>query len=154
MDSRRDSSTLSPSSGVTPPPLEPSAGAQAGSPGVSPPVPGKPQGTPVGAVPSEVGQRPLPDRPADPHELVIQTESDLSDPEGARMEPDDPVRQNLVNATPPWLISLLLHMAMLLVMGLILLPTVAPKALQISAQFADEFGEQLEEDSIRVALDD
>ncbi|MCP4191902.1 MAG: terpene cyclase/mutase family protein [Planctomycetaceae bacterium] len=70
------------------------------------------------------------------------------------MEPDDPVRQNLVNATPPWLISLLLHMGLLLVMGLILLPTVAPKALQISAQFADDFGDQLEEDSIRVALDD
>ena len=63
-------------------------------------------------------------------------------------------KPDVIKATPPWLVSLLIHMSLLIIMGLWLLPKVAPRVLRLDATFAEELGEQLDEDAIRVALDE
>jgi hypothetical protein len=74
----------------------------------------------------------------------------------AAPEPSDEhllAKPDVIKATPPWLVSLLFHMSLLIIMGLWLLPRVAPHVLRLDATFAEELGEQLDENAIRVALD-
>ena len=59
-----------------------------------------------------------------------------------------------LHTAPPWLISLLFHMTVLLVFGILLLPDVSSKVLNITAVFSDAIGEQLEETPVELATEE
>ena len=50
-------------------------------------------------------------------------------------------------ATPPWLVSLAVHMLAVVVLGLLLLPSLGVSDLHLEAVFSETFGEQLEEET-------
>ena len=52
-----------------------------------------------------------------------------------------------VRYAPPWLISTVFHMAALIVLALMVLPSIAPKGINLTAIYAERLGAQLEFDS-------
>ena len=122
----------------------------------------RPSATPAPPTPIEASAPPFPDPQAASQQAIAQehdAQSVIVDPHGEFDDDDDDgdddeTHTDVVKATPPWLISLIFHMVLLIVMGLLFLPSVAPRVLQLDAQFAEEIGDQLDEESIRVALDE
>ena len=53
----------------------------------------------------------------------------------------------------PWLFSLLVHMILLLVLGLWLVPQVSSRVMQLTMTYAETLGDQLDADSLRVAVE-
>lgn len=66
-------------------------------------------------------------------------------------QPDQGVR--ILKAAPPWLISLLLHMLLLLILGLSFVPQVGSRVLQLTLSYAETLGDQLDQDSVRVSIE-
>ncbi len=124
--------------------------------------------------PSRIASPPTPDLPAaDPDAALIRARHDFGTTERTATQPEpiltdsfsvstepEPDEESLlgkpdvIKATPPWLVSLLIHMSFLIVMGLWLLPKMAPRVMRLDATFAEELGDQLDEDSVRFALDE
>jgi hypothetical protein len=59
----------------------------------------------------------------------------------------------LLKAAPPWLISLLFHMTLLVVLGLWLVPQVGTRVMQLTMTYAETLGEQLTADTLRVTVE-
>lgn len=57
----------------------------------------------------------------------------------------DPVA-HAIDAAPPWLISLAVHMSLIVILGLLALSQVVMPAINLEATFAESLGEQLEYD--------
>ncbi|MCA9189925.1 MAG: prenyltransferase/squalene oxidase repeat-containing protein [Pirellulaceae bacterium] len=75
----------------------------------------------------------------------------VNDPADDEAEDWDPSTRFLVRSAPPWLISSIVHMLVLIVLGLIYIaPRIVP-SLQFEAVFAEHRGEQLETPTLRVA---
>jgi hypothetical protein len=59
----------------------------------------------------------------------------------------------VLSVAPPWLISLLVHTVLLLVLGLWWLPDLGSSALQLTLNFAETLGEQLDVDTVEIGTD-
>ena len=97
---------------------------------------GIPQGQAIGAA-----LRPLPVVLADSSATTLREPDDDSEPELQRT-PD------ALRNSPPWLISLVLHLLMLIVFGLILLPQLINNQVELDMTVSDDLGDQLLDDTI------
>lgn len=61
------------------------------------------------------------------------------------------VAEKAIRSAPPWLISAVVHMSILIVFGLLFLTRDREKQVYVEAVFAEELGEQLEEDLLQMA---
>jgi hypothetical protein len=67
---------------------------------------------------------------------------------------DQPDSARALTAAPPWLVSLILHMVVLLVLGLVFIPGLVRDEIQLEGFFAEEVGGQLEDPTVQVTTDD
>jgi hypothetical protein len=67
----------------------------------------------------------------------------------AKPEADEPARPDelIKKNAPPWLISMGVQMALVIFLGLWMVPQSIPTGVQLVAGYAEQFGEQLEDDS-------
>ena len=69
-------------------------------------------------------------------------------------EDEEEITDKAVKAAPPWLVSLVVHMLILIVLALLTIPALARKRVDITVDYADEEGEQLIDDAFDMpALD-
>ncbi len=59
----------------------------------------------------------------------------------------------VLSTTPPWLVSLFFHTLLLLILGLWWIPGVRSNVMQLSLNFADTMGEQLELETVQIGAD-
>jgi hypothetical protein len=83
--------------------------------------------------------------PREPGSLPVAVKEDLDgDEEEKTVE--------AVKAAPPWLVSLVFHMIVLIVLGLIFMPLDLNKGVELLVQYAEEEGVQLEDDLLDTSL--
>jgi len=111
-------------------------------------VPARP--VPVGAI----GVRPIPVTPGAARPLPLGTTvgGAATDTEGDEDEQHRPPPAAL-RAAPPWLVSLVVHMVVLIVLGMIFLPQALRRTVDLEAIFAERIGEQLEDDSVALTTE-
>lgn len=78
---------------------------------------------------------PLPEALAVPVDIEIENDEE---------DDDDPIA-HAVDAAPPWLISLAVHMALIVILGLLVISQALITKIDLEATFAPTFGEQVEE---------
>lgn len=69
-------------------------------------------------------------------------------------EPEEEISTVALKSAPPWLISALVHMLVMIVLGLILLPEIVKNQIELNTVWAESLGEQLEFDSFLAGTDD
>ena len=87
-----------------------------------------------------------PSRPLPFHDSSRQATPAPQDPSFVAPQVDEPPDNVVVAAlkgAPPWLISAIVHMVVLIVMALLLLPQMLDDRMELEASFADTLGEQL-----------
>ena len=89
------------------------------------------------------GAQPIPVKPG---AAPLPREADLEEENEEGKTPD------AVKAAPPWLVSLVVHMVVLIVLGLILLPLNLNKNVELEVTWAEEEGVQLEDDLLDTNL--
>ena len=62
-------------------------------------------------------------------------------------EDEEEITEKAVKAAPPWLVSLVVHMLILIVLALLTIPALARKKVELVVDYADEEGEQLIDDA-------
>ena len=93
--------------------------------------------------------RPRPVQPGHPSsdpKPVIRGEAEHDDDE--EEEEEDAVSADVLKAAPPWMVSLLVHMGLLMVLALIVLTTQSEKQIEMQVQYAEKEGEQLIDDTL------
>lgn len=93
-------------------------------------------------VPVKPGMQPIPVKPG-PLPLAADDPDDEED--------QDPTKV-AVQAAPPWLVSLVIHMVVLIVLGLIYLPITLNRNIELEVIYAEEEGIQLEDDILSTNL--
>ncbi len=68
-------------------------------------------------------------------------------PEEEKPEKEEELTEKAVRAAPPWLISGVFHMLLLIILGLIFLPEFARRQIELETVWAEKLGDQLEFDS-------
>ena len=75
----------------------------------------------------------------------------------AEGEEDEQLAEAIVEASPPWLISLVTHMVLIVVLGLIAVTQAILPSISLEASISDSFGKQLEHETFEISdtqLDD
>ena len=116
------------------PGAQPVPKAQPLPPAGPPPRPGGPK-----PVPGQKAARPILVRPAPGAALV--REHDDED------EPEEELSSIALKHAPPWLVSAVVHMVLMIVLGLLFLPTLANDRIELSAIYSEDLGDQLIFDS-------
>jgi len=129
---------------VQPVPLQPGSNSAQPRPVEPRPVTPQPAAQRPGAQPAN---RPLPASAAGnaPRPIVVQK----GDAPGVSEEPPEEDHDAAVvaaRAAPPWLISAIVHMVALIVLAMILIPQLMPQQVELEVVYAEELGEQLEDD--------
>jgi hypothetical protein len=129
-----------PLNGAAPQPIPLSAAGNAPVP-LTPGMPGRPLPLKPGApIAAPAGQAPITNRPV----LREQFAEDESKPE----------LEKVVKGAPPYLVSGILHMTILIVLGLWVLAKPADNRITLEVLYSDEEGEQLDEETFELASDD
>ena len=97
------------------------------------------------AMPVAKGLRPILVEPTEDELLAIESHQDDD------ALPDVAVA---VAVAPPWLVSLVVHMAGMIVLGLLFLPGLIRQDISIEAIFGETFGEQLDEETVQFVTED
>lgn len=87
--------------------------------------------------------QPVPLSAARPVPVTAQPSTKVSPKSEEEEEAEKDVSEQIVKKSPPWLYSMLLHMAALILMALWYLPSLLEKTVTIEASYAEEIGEQL-----------
>ena len=66
-------------------------------------------------------------------------------------EDENQVAEAAIRSAPPWLVSAVVHMSILIVLGLMLLASESDNQVDIEVVYADDLGEQLEDDLMQMA---
>ena len=130
-----------------------------GTPTVPQPIPAR-QSTPPTTTESAAVQ-PVPHQPQNPQTVVTQAATSVSG--DSTSEDDEPDlretirawRQNVIDFVtgfalpnaPPWMVSMLVHLVVLVVLALIALPTIVESKYVVEVSYAEQLGEQLFDDS-------
>jgi len=72
-------------------------------------------------------------------------------------EGDEQLTEAIVDASPPWLISLVAHMVLIVILGLVAISQAIIPAINLEATFSDSFGDQMEHETLEISdvqLDD
>jgi len=77
-------------------------------------------------------------RPGGPSALVKAEEKE---------EQKEELTEKAIRAAPPWLISCLFHMVLLMILGLVFLPQLGRRQIELETVWAEKLGDQLEFDS-------
>lgn len=103
--------------------------------------------------------------PAATGRVVTETQNVKSESETDSDENDSELRQTLeewkekilefvtrfaVPNAPPWMVSMLIHLAILIVLALIALPQIVESTFVVEVSYAEELGEQLIDDSVSI----
>ena len=141
-----------PAQPLQPQPLTP---GQQATPGNAAPRPLRPQPITPGGVAPTAGARPqpLPAGGAAARPVLVKK----GDKPGVTEEPEEEQDAAVVaaRAAPPWLISAIVHMVALIVLGLILLPQMINPQVELEVIYAEDIGEQLEDDFLEsIEFDD
>ncbi|MCA9178298.1 MAG: hypothetical protein KDB14_27745 [Planctomycetales bacterium] len=156
-----------------PMPPSPVAPVAAPRPGVAPAPPSAPRPVPVPAPPTTPAasvpqpapanrpvpvpanrplpapaNRPLPAGqpiPVSDRQPIIRGEAEDEDAEEGE---EENLTGDVLRAAPPWLVSLVVHMGLLIVLALIALTTQMDKSIEVEVVYSDREGEQLEDDSL------
>jgi len=84
--------------------------------------------------------------------MAVRTAPAHADPEEEDEQPDEMAA--VVRSAPPWLVSGIIHMLLLIILGLWILVKPGENTISLDAQYAEELGEQLEEESFELAFDE
>ncbi|MEM7314027.1 MAG: prenyltransferase/squalene oxidase repeat-containing protein, partial [Planctomycetota bacterium] len=132
---------------VVPPPLPPDAGpaTPTATPVQSP--------RPVAAAPAAGNAAPLRPILVAPQAITAVAQSFEDDAESEEQSAFDFETRRFLKAAPPWMISLIFHMALIIILGILFFPPTFRNALDLEAVFSDTVGEQLDEFVELSALD-
>jgi hypothetical protein len=128
-----------------------------------------PQAQPYQATLPQRGQQPLsqgqpfqsgpqpatPGRPVAARPILVQGGGSPSavQPAEDEEEPEEELSTVAIKNAPPWLISALVHMVLMIVLAVILLPQLGRQQIQLESIWAEKLGQQLEFDSFLAGND-
>jgi len=69
-------------------------------------------------------------------------------------EPDEELTTIALKNSPPWLVSAVFHMVVMIILGLIFLPKLVKNQIELETVWAESLGDQLEFDSFMAGTDD
>jgi hypothetical protein len=101
-----------------------------------------PSGVAPAARPIPVAPRPVPVSVVPTGNVPVVKEEDEEDG-----TPDPTARA--ARAAPPWLVSLVVHMVLIIILALLSIPLLNRNQVEITAQYAEEIGEQLIDDTLQ-----
>jgi len=106
------------------------------------PIPLSPTATPTAPRSRPAAPIPVPTRRAH----LVQT-----DEQGEELEAD--IGEVAIRNAPPWLVSLLVHLVILIVLGLLMLPELLDAPLMLEVVYAEKRGEQLDDAVLQSPVD-
>src|SRR5262249_34342464 len=70
-------------------------------------------------------------------------------------QPDPDVAAKAAKSAPPWMVSMVIHMALIIVLALITIPRIAKSQIELQAAYGESLGQQLIDDKLQspAALD-
>lgn len=92
-------------------------------------------------VPVAAANRPVPVSAADPTNIAI-------DPDAGDETPPDPA-DKAIKSAPPWLVSTVVHMVIVIVLALITIPQMMDNQISLEIVYAEKLGEQVIDDTLQ-----